>query len=197
MNDLGSACVFCGASMGAQPVYEEAAVALGRELGRRRVGLVYGGGSVGLMGALAHAAQESGCSVVGVIPESLTSREIMGARIGELIVVDTIHERKAIMASLSDAFVTLPGGFGALDELFEMVTWGQIGIHAKPVGLLNVGGYFDPLLQWVDHSIEQGFIRPHHQELIVVDAEPATLIDRLQNHTPPPGLAQRLSMDSV
>ena len=197
MNHLGSVCVFCGASMGGHPRYQEAAIALGQELGRRRMGLVYGGGSIGLMGALARAAQESGSSVVGVVPEMLAPGEIMGERIGELIVVDTIHERKAIMASLSDAFVTLPGGFGTLDELFEMVTWGQVGIHAKPVGLLNVGGYFDSLLQWVEHGIEQGFIRPHHQELIVIDTKPAALIERLQNHTPPPGIVQRLSIDSV
>lgn len=197
MRDLGSICVFCGASMGARPEYQAAAVALGREMGRRRLGLVYGGGSVGLMGALAHAAQAAGCNVVGVIPESLTNRELMGDQIGELLVVETMHERKAIMASLADAFLALPGGFGTLDELFEMITWGQLGIHSKPLGLLNVEGYFDPLMEWVEGGISEGFVRPHHRELIVIGDEPAALIDRMQNHTPPPGLVKWLGVDDA
>jgi cytokinin riboside 5'-monophosphate phosphoribohydrolase len=197
MNELSAVCVFCGASMGAQSVYEKAAIAMGKELGRRRLALVYGGGSVGLMSVLARTAQKSGCSVMGVIPASLTGRELMGDQIGELIVVETTHERKAIMASMSDAFVALPGGFGTLDELFEMVTWAQLGIHAKPVGLLNVAGYFDPLLQWVDRGIEQGFIRSRYRELMLADNEPAALLDRLQVHTLPPGLVQWLSLEDA
>ena len=194
MKELGSVCVFCGASMGSQPAYVEAAVEVGRELGRRRLGLVYGGGSVGLMGALARAAQEAGSSVVGVIPESLTGREIMGDRIGELIVVETMHERKALMASLADAFMALPGGFGTMDELFEMVTWGQIGIHSKPVGLLNVAGYFDPLMQWVENGIDAGFIRAQHRDLLVTESEATALLEQLEIHRPPPGLVQWLGV---
>lgn len=197
MRDLGSVCVFCGASMGNRTHYLEAAVALGHELGRRRLGLVYGGGSVGLMGALARAAQEAGSNVVGVIPQSLTGREVMGDRIGELIVVETMHERKAIMASLADAFLAMPGGYGTMDELFEMVTWGQIGIHSKPVGLLNVAGYFDPLVQWVDRGIDEGFIRSQHRDLLLMEEEPATLLERLRTHTPPPGLVKWLGVDDA
>lgn len=197
MNELGSVCVFCGASMGSQSDYVEAAVALGQELGRRRLGLVYGGGSVGLMGALARAAQDAGSNVVGVIPEPLAGREVMGDQIGELIVVETMHERKALMASLADAFLAMPGGFGTMDELFEIVTWGQIGIHSKPVGLLNVAGYFDPLVQWVDGGIREGFIRVQHRDLLLMEREPVALLERLQAHTPPPGLVKWLGVDDA
>jgi uncharacterized protein (TIGR00730 family) len=194
MSDWVNVCVFCGANMGSQPDYVEAAVELGRELGRRGLGLVYGGGSVGLMGALARAAEEAGSNVVGVIPESLTRREIMGDQIGELIVVESMHERKATMASMADAFLALPGGFGTMDELFEMVTWGQLGIHNKPVGLLNIAAYFDPLVQWMESSIDQGFIRPQHRSLLVIADEPALLLEKLGTHTPPAGLVQSLSV---
>ncbi len=197
MNDIGSVCVFCGASMGNKPEFREAAVAVGKELGRRRLGLVYGGGSVGLMGAVARAAQEAGSSVVGVIPESLTSHEMMGEQIGEQIIVETIHERKAIMASLSDAFMVLPGGFGTLDELFEMVIWEQLGIHEKPLGLLNVKGYFDHMLAWVEHAVSNGFIRPEYRELIVISSDAFTLLERMEEHRPPPGLVHWLSVDEA
>jgi uncharacterized protein (TIGR00730 family) len=194
LSDWVNVCVFCGANMGNQPHYLEAAVTMGRELGRRGLGLVYGGGSVGLMGALARAAEEAGSKVVGVIPESLTGREIMGDQIGELIVVESMHERKAAMASLADAFIAMPGGFGTMDELFEMVTWGQLGIHNKPVGLLNIAAYFDPLVQWMESSIDQGFIRPQHRSLLVIADEPALLLEKLGTHTPPAGLVQSLSV---
>ena len=143
--------------------YRLAAETLGRELVRRDIGLVYGGGSVGLMGVLARTVHERGGDVLGVIPEPLTTREMAGDNIGETIVVETMHERKALMNEHSDAFIALPGGFGTLDELFEAITWGQLGIHRKPIGLLNVDGYFDPLLQWIDHRSRKGFVRPHHR----------------------------------
>jgi uncharacterized protein (TIGR00730 family) len=197
MNDLSSICVFCGANSGQHPVYVEAAVALGQELGRRQIGLVYGGGSVGLMGALARAARESGVHVVGVIPESLTTRELMGEKIGELIVVESMHERKAIMASLADAFIALPGGFGTLEELFEVITWSQLGIHAKPIGLLNIEGFFNPLLRFIDHGVVEGFIRIQHRDLAIIGDEPAELIDRLQVYQAPPGLIKWLNIDEV
>ncbi len=197
MNRLNSVCVFCGANQPARPEYEAGAIAMGRELSRRNLGLVYGGGSVGLMGALARAARDNGGNVVGVIPESLTTREIMGEKIGELIVVETMHERKAIMASLADAFVAMPGGFGTMDELFEAITWGQLGIHAKPIGLLNIRGYFDSVLQWIEHGVAEGFVRPQHRGLLTVDVEPASLLDRLAVVQPPPGLLTQVNLDEA
>lgn len=197
MNKLGSVCVFSGGSMGNQPQFEEAAIAMGKELGRRRFGLVYGGGSGGLMGAVARAAQDAGSSVVGVIPEALTNHEMMREQIGEQIVVETLHERKAIMASLSDAFIILPGGFGTLDELFEMVIWLQLGLHDKPVGLLNVASFYDAMLDWLEHSIANGFIQPEHRGFIVVDDDPVRLIDRLERHQPPPGMGRRMGVDAA
>jgi uncharacterized protein (TIGR00730 family) len=197
MSELKTICVFCGASAGADPGYVEAAVSFGQELGRRGMALVYGGGSVGLMGAVARAAQSTGVSVIGVIPEGLTTRELMGHPIGELTVVATMHERKALMASLSDAVVALPGGFGTLDELFEAITWGQIGLHRKPIGLLNVAGYFDPLVAFVDHAVRTGFIRPHHRDLFLVDDDPAKLLDRLADHQPPSGLVSSQGLERV
>jgi uncharacterized protein (TIGR00730 family) len=188
MNELNTLCVFCGANAGNQPIYVAAAVAVGKELAARGMGLVYGGGSVGLMGEVARTARDHGCTVVGIIPEHLTTKELMGYPIGELIVVTTMHERKAKMAELSDAFMALPGGFGTLDELFEAITWGQIGLHNKPIGLLNVGGYFGPLIQYVDHCVNEGFIRPQHRQLFLVDDDPARLLERLAAHQPPPGL---------
>jgi len=175
----------------------EIAEALGRELGRRGLRLVYGGGSVGLMGAIARAAHSAGAEVIGVIPAPLTAREVMGQKIGELIVVDTMHARKATMASLADGFIALPGGLGTMDELAEALTWGQLGIHAKPIGLLNVNGYYDPLLRWIDHGVAEGFIRPHHRQLVVEGTEPAGLIEQLAQHVPPPGIVKWMDLDKA
>lgn len=194
INQVG---VFCGAGAGNSPRYGAAAVAVGRELGRRKMGLVYGGGSVGLMGMVARTARDHGCSIVGVIPDMLTTQELMGSKIGELIVVETMHERKALMASMADAFVALPGGFGTLDELFEVITWGQLGLHAKPIGLLNVDGYFDALLTYIDQCVEQGFIRPHHRSLFIVDDDPSCLLDGLAVYEAPPSLVQRDGLDRI
>lgn len=195
MNSLKAVCVFCGGNAGVRPSYGENAVALGKELASRGLSLVYGGGSVGLMGQIANAALKHGSAVVGIIPEHLTTKELMGYPIGELIVVATMHERKARMASMSDAFIAMPGGFGTLDELFETVTWGQIGLHGKPIGLLNVDGFFNPLVQYIDHCVTEGFIRPHHRELLLVDDQPARLLDRLAEHQPPPGLVNSKGLE--
>jgi uncharacterized protein (TIGR00730 family) len=198
MNDLERICVFCGANAGHRPVYATAAVALGQELVRRGLGLVYGGGSVGLMGVLARAVRDAGGQVIGVIPAALTTRELMGETIGDLLVVETMHERKAKMAALAGGFIALPGGFGTLDELFEAITWSQLGIHTKPIGLLNVDGFFDPLLAFIDHGVAEGFIRPQHRRLVeVVDTDPVALLDRLAHHEAPRGLVQWLSPDQV
>ncbi len=197
MNKLHSIGVFCGANPGLHPVYVETAIALGAEFGRRGLRLVYGGGSVGLMGALALAAHEAGAEVIGVIPAPLTPREIMGQKIGELIVVDTMHQRKATMASLADGFIALPGGLGTMDELAEALTWGQLGIHAKPIGLLNINGYYDPLLQWIDHGVAEGFIRPHHRQLVVEHTAPEGLLELLAQHVPPPGIVKWMEIDEA
>lgn len=197
VNNLRTIAVFCGANAGVRPAYMEAAVALGAEFGRRRWNMVYGGGSVGLMGAVAQATLDQGCSVVGVIPHHLTSVELMGRALGELIVVETMHERKARMAAMADAFVALPGGFGTMDELFEIITWGQLGLHSKPIGLLNVDDYFTPLVDFIDRGVAEGFIRPPYRQLILVDTQPARLLDALQTYTPPPGLVRSNGLDQA
>lgn len=197
MHELKSIAVFCGANAGARPAYAEAARAVGEELGRRRLNLVYGGGSVGLMGAVAHAALSHGVAVIGIIPKQLTTVELMGHPIGELIVVDTMHERKARMVAMSDAFIVLPGGFGTLDELFDVVTWGQLGLHRKPVGLLNVDEYFTPLLGFIDRGVEEGFIRPPHRRLVMMDTDPARLLDTLATYEAPPGLVSTNGLEQA
>lgn len=171
--------VFCGSRDGARPVYREAAHALGRVLAARGVGVVYGGASVGLMGAVADAALAAGGEVVGVIPRSLVEREIAHRGLTALHVVETMHERKARMAALADGFVALPGGVGTFEELFEVWTWGQLGLHAKPCGVLDVAGYYAPLLAFIDRGVAEGFIRPAQRETLVVDDDAARLVDRL------------------
>ncbi|MBA4063798.1 MAG: TIGR00730 family Rossman fold protein [Isosphaera sp.] len=178
-------CVFCGSAAGANPGYAAAARDLGRALAGRGLGLVYGGGRVGLMGEVATAALAAGGEVVGVIPHALAGKEIALAECTELVVVDTMHERKALMADRSDAFVALPGGFGTCDELFEILTWAQLGIHCKPVGLLNVYGFFTPLLAWLDHVVREGLLRPKHRELVLVADAVPELLAKLAGWTPP------------
>jgi uncharacterized protein (TIGR00730 family) len=177
-------CVFCGSSAGTRPVYAEAARDLGILLARRGIGLVYGGGHVGLMGVLADAVLRGGGAVVGVIPQALVERELAQAGLTRLVVVDTMHQRKARMADLADGFVALPGGYGTLDETFEILTWAQLGIHAKPVGLLNVAEFFDPLLAWVRHAWAEGFIRQQHVALLTVSTDAEGLLDQLLCHQP-------------
>jgi len=177
-------CVFCGSSFGSNPAYAAAARELGRTLAERGSGLVYGGGRVGLMGEVATAALAAGGRVLGVIPHSLSHKEIALAECTELIVVETMHARKALMADRADSFVALPGGFGTCDELFEILTWGQLGIHRKPVGLLNVNGFFTPLLLWLDHVVAEGLLKPKHRELILVAATVPELLKRLDAWVP-------------
>ncbi len=179
-------CVFCGSSPGQGPVYLEAARAMGRVLAGRGIGLVYGGGSVGLMGAMADAALAAGGEVVGVIPRALQLRELAHAGLTTLHVVGSMHERKARMAELSDGFVALPGGMGTLEELAEILTWAQLGLHARPVGLLDVAGYYRPLVAFLDRAVGEGFLRPEHRRLLLVDDEPGALLERFAAWTPPP-----------
>ncbi len=179
-------CVFCGSSVGTDPVYRGAAQAFGRTLVRRGKGLVYGGGRVGLMGVIADTVLGAGGEVVGVIPEALAAKEIRHDGLTELLVVPNMHERKARMAELADAFVAMPGGYGTLEELFEVVTWAQLGLHAKPVALLNVGGYFDGLLGCIDSAVAEGFIRPEHRRLLMAGVEPDGLLDALERYEPVP-----------
>jgi uncharacterized protein (TIGR00730 family) len=182
---LKTVCVFCGSSVGAKSSYRAAAEGLGLALARRRRRLVYGGGDVGLMGVLADAALAAGGEVIGVIPQHLVDREVAHRGVSELRVVYSMHERKAAMADLADGFIVLPGGIGTLEEFFEVWTWGQLGLHVKPYGLLNVEGYFDPLLRFVDHAVSERFIRPEHRDLLVVEEEADRLLDRLDTHVTP------------
>jgi uncharacterized protein (TIGR00730 family) len=178
-------CVFCGSSPGARPEFRAAAQAVAEVLARRRLTLVYGGASVGLMGELADAALAKGADVIGVMPRGLARKEIAHAGLTELVIVDSLHERKQQMFERSDAFVALPGGFGTLDELTEALTMSQLGIHAKPCGLLDVAGFFDPLVAYFDRAVAERFLRPEHRALVVVDTDPDRLIDRLLLHQPP------------
>jgi uncharacterized protein (TIGR00730 family) len=179
-------CVFCGSSAGREPVYRDAARKLGATLARRGLGLVYGGGSVGLMGAVADAALEAGGEVVGVIPRALQLRELAHGKLTSLHVVSSMHERKAKMAELADAFVALPGGMGTLEEFAEVLTWAQLGLHARPCGLLDVGGYWAPLVAFFDHATEEGFLRAEHRALVLVADDPDALLDRFAAWQPPP-----------
>ena len=182
---MRSICVFCGSSPGAQSVYADAAREMGRTLAERRIRLVYGGGHVGLMGVLADAAMAAGADVIGVITEGLQLREVGHKGLPDLRIVPSMHERKALMASFSDAFIALPGGAGTLDELFEAWTWTQLGIHRKPIGVLNTAGYYDPLLTFLSRAVAERFIRADDLASVVVEPEPAPLLDRLATVTLP------------
>jgi uncharacterized protein (TIGR00730 family) len=171
--------VFCGSSPGARPEYAASATQLGRLLAERGLGLVYGGASVGLMGAVADAALAAGGEAIGVIPRRLVEREIAHAGLSELHVVDSMHERKALMAELSDGVIALPGGSGTLDELFELFTWSQLGLHRKPIGLLDVAGYWQPLLAFLEHAVNERFLRAEHRDTLLVERDAAALLDRL------------------
>jgi uncharacterized protein (TIGR00730 family) len=183
---MKSLCVFCGSSTGVSPVYAEAARHLASALIRHNLTLVFGGGHIGLMGVLADTVLSKGGRAIGVIPRALVDREL-AHRGCELRIVGSMHERKAVMAEISDGFVALPGGFGTLDELFEILTWAQLGIHTKPIGLFNVAGYFDLLLSWVDQAVREQFITTHDRTLLLSEAEPERLLNRLikSRHTPP------------
>jgi uncharacterized protein (TIGR00730 family) len=178
-------CVFCGSSHGANPAYTQAAKDLGGELAQRGIELVYGGGNVGLMGVVADAVLAGGGHVVGVIPEALMAKELGHRGIQDLRVVKTMHERKALMAELSDGFIALPGGIGTFEEFFEIVTWAQLGFHSKPCALLNVNAFYDPLLRLVDHAIEECFIKPTQRRILIVESETKALLHQMEHqHVP-------------
>ena len=179
-------CVFCGSSPGAAPGYAEAAAGLGTELAARGAILVYGGGRVGIMGVLADACLGAGGVVIGVIPRHLWEREVGHSGVTRMHVVASMHERKALMADLAHAFLALPGGIGTMEEFFEVWTWGQLGLHAKPLGLLNVGGYFDPLIRFLDHMVSEGFLRPEQRAAVMVDEDVRSLLDRIAAACPAP-----------
>lgn len=186
MSNRRYVCVFCGSSTGAKLSYSEAARRVGETLARRGLGLVYGGGRVGLMGVTADAALAAGGEVVGVIPEPLATKEIAHPGLTELIVVPGMHQRKAIMVERSDGFLALPGGVGTFEELFEIVTWAVLGLHQKPIGLLNVDGYFDPLLALLGHAVAERFVRPEHLAMMLVSDQPEALAAGLLDFDPPP-----------
>jgi uncharacterized protein (TIGR00730 family) len=178
-------CVFCGSSAGADPVYAAAARALGGALAAQHLGLVYGGGNIGLMGVLADAVLARDGEVIGVIPQALVDKELAHRGVTELRVVRSMHERKALMVELADAFIALPGGYGTLEEFCEVITWAQLGIHRKPCGLLNVAGFYDSFLAQIERAVREQFIREQHQSLLLVQSEPAALIERLRAAHPP------------
>jgi uncharacterized protein (TIGR00730 family) len=177
-------CVFCGSSPGSRPEYRAAAEEMGAELVRKNVGLVYGGGNVGLMGIIADAVLKAGGEAIGVIPENLMALEVGHKGLTKLHVVRSMHERKALMADLSDAFIAMPGGFGTLEEFCEMVTWTQLGLHAKPCGILNIRGYYTPLLRMFDHAEDEGFLKPENRALVLAKESPAELLRALEEWRP-------------
>ena len=178
-------CVYCGSSPGRLPAYRKAARDLGRQMAARGLGLVYGGASVGVMGAVADAVLESGGSAIGVIPHALATKEVAHHGLDQLLVVDSMHERKAKMAELSDGFVALPGGWGTIEEIFEMLTWAQLGLHEKPCGLLNVSGYYDDLYRFLEQAVQQRFVKEEFRPMIMMDNSPDGLLDRFSSYSAP------------
>jgi uncharacterized protein (TIGR00730 family) len=178
-------CVFCGSSPGARPEYRTAAINLGEALVARGLGLVYGGANIGLMGVLAHSVMSAGGEVIGVIPQSMVKRELAFTGVSDLRVTGSMHERKAVMADLSDGFIAMPGGLGTLEELFEILTWTQLGIHHKPAGVLNVEGYFDALLAFLDYAVAERFIKDEYRSMLIVDRDPNQLLDHFASYVPP------------
>jgi len=178
-------CVFCGSSYGAKKEYKHMAVKLGTSLASQNIDLIYGGGNVGLMGILADSVINNGGHVIGVIPKHLADKEVAHRGISDLRIVNTMHERKALMEKLCDAFITLPGGFGTLEEIFEAITWAQLNLHSKPCGFLNIKGFYDQLFEFIDHVINEEFICKEYRSIIQVDSNPEKLIEKLKNYTPP------------
>lgn len=185
MSEIRRLAIFCGSNPGARPDYVEAARSLGRLLAQRGIGIVYGGSNVGLMAALADSMMDELGDIIGVIPRMLVEREVANRALTDLRIVESMHERKALMAELADGFIALPGGIGTLEEFFETWTWGQLGMHAKPCGLLNVAGYFDPLLEFLDHAVAEKFVRDVHRAMVVVESDPAELLARFEAYDPP------------
>ncbi|TKC80024.1 TIGR00730 family Rossman fold protein [Trinickia terrae] len=182
---MKSVCVYCGSSFGAKPVYAQAAQAFGRALVDAGLTLVYGGGRVGLMGTIADEVLAAGGRAIGVIPELLVNKEVGHRGLSELHVVPDMHQRKKMMADLSDAFVALPGGAGTLEELFEVYTWAQLGYHHKAVALYNIDGYYDPLVTMLEHTVQEGFMQQTYLDILQIDTDPAALIDKLKRYRPP------------
>ncbi len=178
-------CVFCGSNAGQDPVYLQTARTLGEALAASGIGLIYGGASVGLMGAVADAVLSKGGDVIGVMPQALVDKEIAHKGLSDLRVVGSMHERKALMAELADGFIALPGGLGTFEELFEVWTWAQLGYHRKPCALLNAGGFYDKLTDFLDDVVERGFVKPIHRAMLIVESEPATLIEAMRAYEPP------------
>ena len=189
-------CVFCGSSSGKQEVYAEQARALGQTMAANSIGLVYGAGGIGLMGTVADSIIEANGEVIGIIPFALATKERAHPK-ADMRVVNTMHERKAMMANLSDAFIAMPGGFGTFEELLEIITWGQLGIHQKPIGLLNTAGYYDPLLAMIDRAIEEGFILPRYRNLIVVASNAEALLEKLFSYQPLEGIVKWIEMSET
>ncbi len=183
---MNNVCVFCGSNSGNDREYAEAAVSLAAELTNRDLGLVYGGGDVGLMGVLANAVLGRGGRVIGVIPESMATKEIAHWELTELRVVGSMHERKTAMYEASDAFIALPGGIGTLEEIFEVLTWSQLGVHRKPCGFLNIAGYYDSLLEFLDQTVEHGFIKPEYRATMLTATRPGAMLDLFDAYEPPP-----------
>jgi uncharacterized protein (TIGR00730 family) len=190
-------CVFCGASPGARPAYRDATAELARLLVAERIGVVYGGGGVGLMGALADAVLAEGGEVTGIIPRALVDREIAHRDVTDMRVVGSMHERKALMAELADAFIALPGGLGTLEELFEVYTWAQLGLHRKPCALLNVEGYYDGVVNFLSTAVEERFVRDEHREMLIVEREPEALIERMRRFEPDAALPKWIDLDET
>jgi uncharacterized protein (TIGR00730 family) len=186
VKEIRRVCVYCGSSSGFDPVYREAAKALGIELARRRIGLVYGGGNIGLMGALADAVLAGGGEVIGIIPHHLAALEVAHRGLTSLVAVDSMHARKHQMAALADAFIALPGGIGTAEELLEVLTWLQLGLHAKPIALLDSNGYFAHLLAFLDHMTSSGFLKEEHRAMLIVEKSPDLLFQRLADFDPSP-----------
>ena len=182
---LDSICVYCGSAEGADAVYSNAARSLGRELAARKLRLVYGGAGIGLMGILADAVLEAGGTAVGVLPKNLFRKEVMHESLTQMILVDSMHERKAKMEDLADGFIAMPGGLGTLEELLEILTWSQLGMHGKPCSVLNVNGYYDQLAGFLDHCVHEGFIRPVHREMLIIESNPLALLDACASYHQP------------
>ncbi len=182
---MRSICVFCGSNVGNSPIYAEAARASARAIAARGLRIVYGGGNVGLMGVFAEAALAAGAEVTGIIPHALHEREVGHRGLADLRVVNSMHERKALMAELADAFIALPGGLGTFEEVFEMLTWVQLGIHRKPCGILNVAGFYDSMIAFLDHAVAAGFLKPEHRGILIVEREPQALLEQLEAHQLP------------
>jgi uncharacterized protein (TIGR00730 family) len=190
-------CVFCGASPGARPEYREVTAELARVLVSEGIGVVYGGGGVGLMGALADAVIAEGGEVIGVIPRSLVDREIAHRDVVDMRVVSSMHERKALMAELAGAFIALPGGLGTLEELFEVYTWAQLGLHRKPCGLLNVEGYYDGIADFLGHAVTERFVREEHRELLMIERDPVALLERIRAYEPDANLPKWIDREET